>query len=83
MTVKAEAEERVEPALEEASKPRVASAGARRPFVAGSAAARETTQVAPFSAKHIYLTFGFYSALLASGIWASINVLNWVWHKLL
>ena len=48
-------------------------------------AVQNTTHFAvpQFSARQLYLTAGLYGILLSSALWASINVLNWVWHKLL
>ena len=36
-----------------------------------------------FSAKQVYFTVGVYGILLSSALWASVNALQWVWHKLL
>jgi hypothetical protein len=36
-----------------------------------------------FSARQVYLKVGLYGILLSSALWASVNGLNWIWHKLL
>jgi hypothetical protein len=42
------------------------------------------TMVLPqFSVKQVYFTVGVYGILLSSALWASVSILQWVWHKLL
>ena len=63
---------------------RAASAGTY-PNKHNKPAVQSTTHLAvpQFSARQLYFTVGLYGILLSSALWASINVLNWVWHKLL
>jgi len=85
MTAKAELEERQDTATAEISKRDFARSGERQRFIYAHAPTLRTTSVAvaPFSAKQIYFTVGLYGVLLAGGVWATVNVLNWFWHKLL
>lgn len=36
-----------------------------------------------FSVRQVYFTVGLYGILLSSALWASVNILQWIWHKLL
>lgn len=84
MTLKVELEDRQEAASIEVSKKEFVRKGERQGTFHTSPAARTTAAVvAPFSAKHIYLTASVYAALLVSGVWATLNVLSWFWRKML
>jgi hypothetical protein len=84
MTAKVESEERQEAASVEVSKKKI-DLSERQRFVYSHAPAMRTTSLAaaPFSAKQLYFTVSVYGILLAGGVWATVNVLNWFWHKLL
>jgi len=91
MTLKAELELRPDADKAEVSnnnrgtiEARAASAGTY-PNKLNKPAVQSTTHLAvpQFSARQLYFTVGLYGILLSSALWASINVLNWVWHKLL
>jgi hypothetical protein len=43
----------------------------------------KTLVLPQFSVRQVYITVGLYGILLSSALWASVNVLQWVWHKLL
>ena len=43
----------------------------------------KTMALPQFSVKQVYFTVGVYGILLSSALWASVNILQWVWHKLL
>jgi len=43
----------------------------------------KTLVLPQFSVRQVYFTVGFYGILLTSALWASVNALQWVWHKLL
>jgi hypothetical protein len=36
-----------------------------------------------FSARQVYFTVALYGILLSSALWVSVNLLKWVWHRLL
>jgi hypothetical protein len=92
MTVKAEVElrqkaERAEPSKKQANGPAMArmTASQRYAELPENAGPQRTTSAAipQFSARQVYSTIGLYGILLFSALWASINVLSWVWRKLL
>ena len=90
MTFKAELELRPDADKAEVSNNNRSTIGARSatdayPNKLNRPAVQNITHLAvpQFSARQLYLTAGLYGILLSSALWASINVLNWVWHKLL
>lgn len=84
MTAKAELEERQDAASVEVPKKDFLRSERQR-FTYAHAPTMRTTSVAaaPFSARQVYFTVSLYGVLLVGGVWATINVLNWFWHKLL
>jgi hypothetical protein len=84
MTLKMELEERQDSASTQVSKKEFPRTGERQRDLYASPAPRTASMaVEPYSAKQIYFKVCVYGILLAGGLWATINVLSWFWHKLL